>query len=495
MERAERIGRREEKNRLKAERKRQRQERRAERRQRRSNMTERPLLGKIICFSLPLMATGILQLLYNAADIIVVGQFSGHVAMGAVGATSSLVNLLVNLFVGLSVGALANMSRWVGAGDEKRADAVVHTSVPVSLIGGVVIGAVGVFASPWLLELMQTPENVLPLSSLYMRIYFLGMPVLILYNFGASILRACGDTKRPLIILCISGMINVALNCTFVAGFGMSVDGVAIATVVSEVFSALAVLFVLIRRKGFGHLSFRRVRIDREALGDMIRIGLPAGIQGTIFSLSNVVIQSSVNSFGDIAVAGNTAAASIEGFVYTSMNAVSQACLTFTAQNFGAQKTGNMRLVLRQCLIIVFVLGAVMGAVVMLLATPLLSIYNREPEVIAYGINRMTFIVTTYFLCGIMEVLVGALRGMGRSVVPMAASIIGVCGLRILWIYTVFAADRNLDMLYISYPISWLVTCLFHLVCYFVVRHKVERQIRNDLRLEEAAGMCQKGEN
>ena len=227
----------------------------------------------------------------------------------------------------------------------------------------------------------------------------------------------------------------------------------------------------------------------------MIRIGLPAGIQGTIFSLSNVVIQSSVNSFGDIAVAGNTAAASIEGFVYTSMNAVSQACLTFTAQNFGAQKTGNMRLVLRQCLIIVFVLGAVMGAVVMLLATPLLSIYNREPEVIAYGINRMTFIVTTYFLCGIMEVLVGALRGMGRSVVPMAASIIGVCGLRILWIYTVFAADRNLDMLYISYPISWLVTCLFHLVCYFVVRHKVERQIRNDLRLEEAAGMCQKGEN
>lgn len=459
------------------------------------DMTERPLLKKIILFSLPLMATGILQLLYNAADIIVVGQFSGYVAMAAVGGTNSLVNLLVNLFVGLSVGALANMSRWVGAGDEARADAVVHTSVPVSLIGGVIMGAIGIFASPWLLELMQTPENVLPLSSLYMRIYFLGMPVLILYNFGASILRACGDTKRPLIILCIAGLINVVLNCILVAGFGLSVDGVAIATVASEVFSALAVVFVLIRRKGYGHLSFRRIRVDRAALWDMIRIGLPAGIQGTIFSISNVIIQSSVNSFGDVAMAGNAAASSIEGFIYTSMNSVAQACLTFTAQNFGARKMGNMRLVLGQCLVIVTLLGIAMGVVVMIFAAPLLFIYNQDPEVIAFGINRMNFIVTTYFLCGIMDVLVGSLRGMGRSTVPMLASIIGVCGLRILWIYTIFTIDRNLDMLYLSYPISWVMTSVFHLVCYFVVRRRVESQIRNEIRLEEAADLCETGEN
>ena len=313
------------------------------------DMCTRPLLGKIILFSLPLIATGILQLLYNAADIIVVGQFSGHTAMAAVGSTGSLVNLVTNLFIGLSVGSLSAMSRWIGAGEKEKADRIVHTSIPVGVIGGVVVGVIGFFGAELFLKWMKTDVNVIDQATLYLKIYFVGMPFAMLYNFGAAILRACGDTKRPLIILSLAGLINVGLNLWLVAGFNMGVAGVAIGTTASQAISAVAVLWVLWRRKGYGCFRFKKMHVYTGALKEIVHIGLPAGVQGTIFSLSNVIIQSSINIFGDIAMAGNAAAASIEGFVYTAMNAVSQACLTFTAQNYGANKLKNIRLILVQC--------------------------------------------------------------------------------------------------------------------------------------------------
>lgn len=443
------------------------------------DMCQRPLLKKIILFSLPLIATGILQLLYNAADIVVVGQFAGHTAMAAVGSTGALINLITNLFIGLSVGVLSCMSRSIGANDAARADQVVHTAIPVSLIGGVIVGAFGFFASAGLLVWMQTPESVLPLSAIYLKIYFLGMPFMTLYNFGASVLRACGDTRRPLLILFLAGLVNVALNYILVAWFSLGVIGVAVGTTASQFLSAIAVVAVLIRRRGFGHFSLRRMRINRQALFEMTRIGLPAGIQGTIFSISNVIIQSSINSFGDIAMAGNAAAANLEGFVYISMNSISQACLTFTARNYGARNASNMRLVLYQCLGIVTVVGVVMGGAVYLLAGPLLSIYNGDAQVIAYGAERLLIVCAPYFLCGIMEVVVGSLRGMGCSVLPMLSAIAGVCGIRIVWIYTIFAWNRTLLTLYLSYPISWIITIAIHLICYFIIRNRTERQIRS----------------
>lgn len=449
------------------------------------DMCQRPLLKKIILFSLPLIATGILQLLYNAADIVVVGQIDGHTAMAAVGSTGSLVNLITNLFIGLSVGALSAMSRSIGANDAEHADNIVHTSVLVSLIGGVIVGAFGFFACEQMLIWMQTPESVLPLSVSYLKIYFLGMPFMTLYNFGASVLRACGDTKRPLIILCGAGMVNVVLNYILVAGFGLGVVGVAVGTTASQVLSAVAVIAVLMRREGFGYFNIKKMRIDRRSLLEMTEIGLPAGIQSTIFSISNVIIQSSINSFGDVAMAGSAAASNLEGFVYISMNSISQACLTFTARNYGAHNTANMRLVLYQCLGIVTVIGVVMGVAVYLLAQPLLSIYNGDAEVIVYGVERLLLVCVPYFLCGIMEVVVGSLRGMGCSVLPMISAIVGVCGIRIVWIYTVFAMNRTLFMLYLSYPISWMITIAIHMVCYYCVRAKTERMVAAEISVSE----------
>lgn len=436
------------------------------------DLTVRPLFRKIIMFSLPLILTGMLQLLYNAADIIVVGQFAGHTAMAAVGSTGALVNLVTNLFIGLSVGALAAAAKWVGAKNPDAADKVVHTAVTVSVIGGVAVGLFGFFASKWMLGLMSTPDSVLPLSTLYLKIFFVGMPFNLLYNFGASILRACGDTKRPLVILSLAGVVNIILNIVLVAGFRMSVAGVAIATTVSQLISAVLVVLVLMRREGYGRLSLKKLRIHKSALVDIVKIGLPAGIQSTIFSLSNVIIQSSINSFGDVAMAGNAAAANIESFVYVSMNSVSQACLTFTGQNYGAAKPKNIQLALLQCILFGTGVGLVLGISAYLASSALLYLYNTDPEVIRYGAQRMSVISTTYFLCGIMEILVGALRGIGHSVTPMIVSIVGVCGVRILWIYTLFAAERNLIMLYLSYPVSWLFTLLAHLVCYLIVRRK-----------------------
>lgn len=447
-------------------------------RKKNADFCKRPLFLKIVKFSLPLILTGILQLLYNAADIIVVGRFAGKEAMAAVGSTGALINLITNLFLGLSVGALSAMSRWVGARNPEKASKVQHTAVLISVVGGVVIGLVGFFISSYLLKLMQTPDTVLPLSTLYLKIYFLGMPFNLLYNFGSSIMRACGDTQRPLMFLAFAGLVNVGLNLLLVIVFRMSVAGVAIATVSAQAISSVLVVIWLGKGKRYPKLSFKKLRLHKNELMEIIKIGLPAGIQGTIFSLSNVLIQSSINFFGDVAMAGNAAAANIEGFVYVSMNSVSQACLTFVGQNYGADRHENINLILFQCVLFVTAVGLVMGSLVYLLGKPLCAVYNTDPEVIAFGVERLLFISVPYCLCGIMEVLVGALRGIGHSLVPMLVSVAGVCGLRIVWVYTVFAAVKTLPMLYLSYPISWLATAAIHFICYLFVSRKVIREMK-----------------
>ena len=445
------------------------------------DMTTRPLLKKIILFTLPLIATAVLQLLYNAADIIVVGQFAGSTAMAAVGSTTSLVHLITNLFIGFSVGTLSVMSRSVGANDYEYSKKIVHTSILLSTLCGFAVGIIGLIFSQTFLIWMGSPEEVLPQSVLYLKIYFVGSPFLMLYNFGSAILRACGDTKRPLIILALSGILNVIINYVLVAWFDLGVIGVAVGTIVSQAASAISVVCVLIKRKGFGQFSFKNLQINKTALIDIVRIGLPAGLQSTIFSISNVLIQSSINSFGDIAMAGSAAAASIEGFVFVTMNSVTQACLTFVACNLGAKKTQNMRIVVYQCLMLTAIVGIVLGVGTYLFGRPLLSIYNSEENVIEYGLERLSVISVSYALCGVMEIFVSGMRGMGYSSVPAVTSVAGVCGLRILWIYTVFSARRSLYVLYLSYPVSWIITTLVHIVSYLIVRKKVEDRLKNEI--------------
>lgn len=443
------------------------------RQKREPDMCSRPLLGKIFLFSLPIMATGILQLLYNASDIIVLGRFASDISAGAVGSTSSLINLIINLFLGLSVGSCTAAARWIGAKNEQRLDRVVHTAILLSVLGGVVLGVFGVLMARNLLLLMKVPQDsVLPLSTLYLQIYFAGLPFNLLYNFGSSLCRARGDSKTPLFILCAAGIANVGLNIFFVVVCQMDVAGVALGTIIAQAISAALVLVRLMRTKGHCKVSLRRLRLYKDALGDILRIGLPAGVQGCIFSLSNVVIQSSINSFGETAITANADAANIEGFVYTCMNAVSQACLTFTGQNYGARIRKNIDAVLIDSLLIVTAIGLAVGFTAYLAGTFFLSIYTKSDDVIRLGLERMSVICTTYCLCGIMEVLVGNMRGIGHSVLPMLVSIVGVCGLRIVYIFTFFAANRTLFNLYLSYPISWLVTICAHAVCLFFARRK-----------------------
>lgn len=436
------------------------------------DLTTRPLLKKIILFALPLVLTSVLQLLYNAADLIVVGKWAGENEMAAVGSTGALINLVTNLFLGLSVGALTVVARNVGAKDDVKLERSVHTAISVSVIGGLLVGIVGFFASTAMLKLMKTPANILPHSSLYLKIYFCGMPFNLLYNFGASILRACGDTKRPLIILIAAGIINVILNIATVAGLKMGVAGVGIATTVSQVISSAGVMTALVLRRDAAKFRFKKISIHKSALRDIVVIGLPAGIQGTVFSLSNVIIQSSVNGFGEVAVAANSAAANIEGFVYVAMNSVAQTCLTVAGQNYGAKKPKNIDLALIECLAIVSVVGIVLGVGAYLLHKPLLGLYGCKGEALYYGKERMRIICGTYFLCGVMEVFVSGLRAIGNSVLPMAVAIVGVCGVRILWIYTAFRFIHTPFMLYISYTISWVITAAVHGVCYMVLRKK-----------------------
>ncbi len=437
------------------------------------DMCNGPLLKKIILFAIPLMLSGVLQLLFNAADVIVVGRFTGNEALAAVGSTSSLINLLINLFVGVSVGANVLLGKHIGARDEENASKTVHTAVTFALVVGIAMIFVGIFLSRPLLELMGTPEDVINLSVLYMRIYFVGMPAFMFYNFGAALLRAVGDTKRPLYFLTLAGIINVIFNLIFVIVFHMGVAGVALATIISEGISAFLVFLCLKGADGVLHLDHRSLSFHKDVAIQMMKIGLPAGLQGCIFSVSNVLIQSSVNSFGSIAMAGNTASANLEGFVYNAMNSLYQTSLSFTSQNMGAKKYKRVDKILIECLVIVMIVGIVMGGGAYLIGTSLLSIYSSDPQVISYGLLRMSLICVPYFLCGMMDVFVGSLRGMGYSVMPMLVSLTGACLFRIVWIFTIFATNRSLFVLYFSYPVSWALTATAHLICYMIVRKKV----------------------
>lgn len=439
-------------------------------------MCDGPLLSKILLFSVPLMMSGILQLLFNAADIIVVGRFAGSSALAAVGSTSSLINLLINVFVGLSVGVNVLVAKYYGGQREKDMSETVHTAVLTSLLSGLFLVILGGIAARPLLHLMGTPDDVLDQAVLYMRIYFLGMPVLMVYNFGAAILRAIGDTRRPLYFLFMAGVVNVALNLFFVIGLGMGVDGVGWATVISEHVSALLVLKSLMEAPGALKLNLKELRIHPKKLKRIVKIGLPAGMQGAIFSISNVLIQSSVNSFGSIAMAGNTASANIEGFVYTAMNAVYQTNLSFTSQNLGGRKYSRINRIMYICLAVVTVVGITLGITAVLAGDLLLGIYSSDAQVLRYGMLRLEIICGTYFLCGIMDCMVGSLRGLGYSVIPMFVSLTGACGFRVLWVFTVFAAYRSLDVLYLSYPVSWAITAIAHMITFRKIRRKIPRQ-------------------
>ncbi len=440
------------------------------------DMCNGPLLGKILLFSVPLMMSGILQLLFNAADIIVVGRFAGSSALAAVGSTSALINLLINVFVGLSVGVNVLVAKYYGGRREKDMSETVHTAITTSVLSGLFLVVLGLVAAKPLLHLMGTPDDVLSQSVLYMRIYFLGMPVLMLYNFGAAILRAIGDTRRPLYFLFAAGIVNVVLNLFFVIGLGMGVDGVAWATVISEHISALLVLKSLMEAPGALKLSLKNLRIHPKKLKRIIKIGLPAGMQGAIFSISNVLIQSSVNSFGSIAMAGNTASSNIEGFVYTAMNAVYQTNLSFTSQNLGGRKYSRINKIMYICLGVVTVVGLSLGLTAVLGGRMLLGIYSSDPEVLRYGMLRLGIICTTYFLCGIMDCMVGSLRGLGYSIIPMFVSLTGACGFRVVWVFTVFAAYHSLDVLYLSYPVSWAITAAAHMITFRKIRRKIPKQ-------------------
>lgn len=433
------------------------------------------IMDKLISFSLPLMLSGILQLMFNAVDIIVVGRFSGSSALAAVGSTTALINVFTNLFIGISLGANVLAARFYAAGREKEMSETVHTAITLALISGIVMAFVGLFFSRLALEWMDTPADVIDQSALYMKIYFIGMPFFMLYNYGAAILRAVGDTKRPLFFLMISGAINALLNLLLVIVFHLGVAGVAIATVISQMISCFLVLRCLCRSESSYRLQFSKLMIRGIYFKQILQVGLPAGIQSTVINFSNVLLQSSVNSFGSIAMAGYTAANNIFGFLYVSVNSITQACMSFTSQNYGVGRHKRMDRVLLDCLILSVVVSGVLGGSAYLFGPQLLTIYTKDPQVIACGVEILLYTTVTYFLCGIMDLFPGALRGMGHSAVPMILSVIGTVGMRIFWIYLIFPAHRSLSVLFISYPASWIFTIIMQVICFFLVRKKVHR--------------------
>ena len=435
-------------------------------------MLQGPLLKNIILYTIPIILTSWLQLLFNAADLVVVGQANGSNSLAAVGATGAITNLIINLFIGLSVGAGVGVAHGLGSGDDEAVHRTVHTAIPAAIISGVFLTIVGVALSKTFLVWMDTPEenDVLKLATRYMQIYFGGMVFNMVYNFAASILRAAGDTKSPLMYLGLAGVINVGLNLIFVLAFGMNVEGVALATILSQAVSAVLVVRKLMHRTDACHLELKKMRIYGPQLSKMIRIGLPAGIQGSMFSISNVMIQSSINSFGDIVMSGNTAAANLEGFVFTAMNAFHQTAVNFTGQNVGARQYDRVKKILWTCLGCVAATGAVLGLSLYGFGRPLLGIYiSDSQQAIEYGLIRLGYICAVYFICGLMDVSTGALRGMGSSIVPMIISVLGVCGVRLLWIATVFNAYHTTDCLYLSYGVSWTITFIAQFIAFWML--------------------------
>ena len=438
-----------------------------------------PLLPNIVLYTIPIILTSLLQLFFNAADLIIVGRFCGSVSVAAVGATGSITNLLVNFFIGLSVGAGVTVAHALGSQEDTVVHHTVHTALPTALVSGVFLTMIGVSFSGTFLRWMGTPDTVLPLSTLYMQIYFSGITFTMVYNFCAAILRAAGDTKSPLIYLTIAGVINVALNVIFVTIFHMNVAGVALATTISQGISAILVVHALRKRTDACNLNLREMRFHKPQLAKMLRIGLPAGMQSSLFSISNVLIQSSINSFGDVFMSGNAAAGNIEGFVYVSLNAFHQSAVNFMGQNAGARQYKRVSRTLWVCLGCATVVGLVLGSLAYCFGPSLLSLYITDSqEAIGYGMLRLSIICLTYCLCGMMDVSTGALRGLGESFIPMVISVLGVCGIRIGWIYTIFQIPQfhTPQCLYISYPVSWTVTFLFQMAAFFLVFRKLKKE-------------------
>lgn len=432
------------------------------------DMCNGPILKKVLIFAVPLMCSSILQLLFNAADIVVVGRFAGDNSLAAVGSNAALINLLTNLFVGLSIGANVLVGKEYGGKKEQDLSKTVHTAMLLSIFSGIMLTVIGIFGARKILILMQTPKEVLDLATIYLRIFFLGMTANMIYNFGSAILRAIGDTKRPLYYLLYAGVINVILNLFFVMILKMDVAGVAMATVISQCISAILIMRCLIKERGPIKLVINKLHIDKDKFVEILKIGLPAGFQGIIFALSNVVIQSSVNSFGGVVVAGNSAAANIEGFVYVAMNAFYQGAISFTSQNMGAGNYKRINKILIVCQMCVITVGLLLGNLVLYFGHSLLQMYTSNSNVINAGMVRLGVVAKTYALCGIMDVMVGVLRGMGYSIMPMIVSLIGACGLRLLWIATIFQLEEfhKVEVIYESYPITWIITIIVHIICF-----------------------------
>lgn len=442
------------------------------------DMTRGPLFRNIISYTIPIMLTGFLQLLFNAADLIIVGQFCGSISVAAVGSTSAITNLIVNLFIGLSVGSGVAVAQAIGANDQEKIHRGIHTAIPTALVGGVILTAVGVAFSETFLKWMGTPDNVLSLSAIYMKIYFAGIVFIMIYNFCAAILRAAGDTKSPLVFLAITGVINVALNVIFVTVFDLNVAGVALATTISQAVAATLVLLALIKRTDACKLHLSKIRFYKEEFLQIVKIGLPAGVQGSLFSISNVIIQSSINSFGEVVMSGNAAALNIEGFMFVGLNAFHQTALNFTGQNIGAKQYKRAKKVFLLCLGCVFVIGVIISIGVYLSAEYLLKIYLPDSaDAVAFGLVRLKYLCLAYFLLGMMDVSGGSLRGMGVSVTPTVISVIGICGVRIGWIYTVFQIPEfhTPECLYLSYAISWVITFTAQTVAYFITYNKKKK--------------------
>ena len=445
------------------------------------DMCNGTIMDKLISFALPLMVSGILQLMFNAVDIIVVGRFSGSQALAAVGSTTALINVFTNLFIGVSLGANVLAARFYAAGKDKEMSETVHTAITLALVSGVVMAVVGLVFSRWALEIMGTPADVIDQSTLYMRIYFLGMPFFMVYNYGAAILRAVGDTKRPLMFLIVAGVINAVLNMFLVIAFHLGVAGVAIATVISQMISCILVLRCLYKTDSSYQLRFSKLCMKKFYLAQIFQVGIPAGVQSTVINFSNAMLQSSVNSFGSTAMAGYTAANNVLGFLYASVNSVTQACMSFTSQNYGVGKYKRMDRVLLDCGILSFIIAFVLGCGSYIFGGEILKIYTEDPEVIRCGVEILSITTVPYFLCGIMDLFPGALRGMGHSGVPMILSIIGTVGTRIVWIFWIFPQNRSLYTLFISYPASWAITIVMQVICFIFVRRTVHGQLKRNV--------------
>ena len=451
------------------------------------DMTHGKLIPRILTFAFPLMITSMLQLLYNAADVIVVGQFAGEnaqAAQAAVGSTGALINLIINVFLGLSVGTNVIVANYYGARDYKNTQETVHTAILISVVGGFVLAIFGFLFGGTFLDWMGSNEDVLPLATKYIKIFFLGMPFNMLYNFGAAILRAIGDTKRPFFFLMISGLINVVLNLFFVIGFGMDVDGVAWATIISQMVSSVLVVICLLKSEGFVHLNPKKLRIYKDKLAAMARVGLPAGLQGACFSISNVLIQSTINAYKTPIISGNSISSNLEGFVYVAMNAFHQAAVTFTSANVGAGKHSRIRRVLGASVFLVTAIGMGMGLIFFALRYVLLGIYSPDPVVVQAAVVRFNIFMLTYWLCGIMDVLCGVMRGLGAALMPMIVAVTGACAFRIFWIYAILPLNNTLRMLYYSYPVSWILTALAHFACFLIWIRKFPVDLKREAQLD-----------